>query len=118
MKPISCRCHRFPPQIIRHAIGLYCRFTRSFRDVEDVPAERGLDVSCETVRRWVLKFGHGHAPRRRRFRPNDRWRLDEMFVTIRGKQIYLWRAVDAEGEVLDFLIRSKRNQAAALHNVT
>ena len=79
-------------------------------------AERGLDVSYETVRRWVLKFGHSYARRLRRFRPrpDDRWHLDEMFVTIRGRQLYLWRAVDAEGEVLDFLIQSKRNKAAAL----
>ena len=116
MKPISYRCHRFPPQIIQHAIWLYCRFTLSFRDVEDLLAERGLDVSYETVRRWVLKFGHSYARRLRRFRPrpDDRWHLDEMFVTIRGRQMYLWRAVDAEGEVLDFLIQSKRNKAAAL----
>ncbi len=79
-------------------------------------AERGLDVSYETVRRWVLKFGHSYARRLRRFRPSpdDRWHLDEIFVTIRGRRMVLWRAVDAEGEVLDFLIQSKRNKAAAL----
>ena len=68
MKPISYRCHRFPPQIIQHAIWLYCRFTLSYRDVEDLLAERGLDVSYETVRRWVLKFGHSYARRLRHFR--------------------------------------------------
>ena len=68
MKQISYRCHQFPPQIIQHAIWLYCRFTLSFRDVEDLLAERGLDVSYETVRRWVLKFGHRYARRLRRFR--------------------------------------------------
>ena len=116
MKPVSYRCHRFPPQIIQHAIWLYCRFALSFRDVEDLLAERGLDVSYETVRRWVLKFGHSYARRLRRFRlrPDDRWHLDEVFVTIRGRQMYLWRAVDAEGEVLDCLVQSKRNKAAAL----
>ena len=116
MKQISYRCHRFPPQIIQHAIWLYCRFTLSFRDVEDMLAERVLDVSYETVRRWVLKFGHSYARRLRRFRPrpDDRWHLDEMFVTIRGRRMYFWRAVDAEGEVLDFVIQSKRNKAAAL----
>jgi len=116
MAPISYRCHRFPPQIIQHAIWLYCRFTLSFRDVEDLLAERGLDVSYETVRRWVLKFGHSYARRLRRFRPrpDDCWHLDEMFVTIRGRQMYLWRAVNAEGEVLDCLVQSKRNKAAAL----
>ena len=116
MKPISYRCHRFPPQITQHAIGPYCRFTPGFRDVGDLLAGRGLDVSYETVRRWVLKFGHSYAQRLRRFRPrpDDRWHLDEMFVTIRGRGMYLWRAVAAEGEVLDFLIQSKRNKAAAL----
>ena len=116
MEQISYRCHRFPPQIIQHAIWLYCRFTLSFRDVGDLLAERGLDVSYETVRRWVLKFRHSYARRLRRLRPgpDDRWHLDEIFVAIRGRQMYLWRAVDAEGEVLDFLIQSKRNKAAAL----
>ena len=61
MKPISYRCHRFAPQVTQHAIGLYGRFTLSFRDVEDLLAERGLDISHETVRRWVLKFGHSYA---------------------------------------------------------
>ena len=116
MKQICYRCHRFPPQIIQHAIWLYCRFTLSFRDVEDLLAERGLEVSYETVRRWVLKFGHSYAKRLRRFRPrpDDRWHLDEMFVKISGRQVYLWRAVDAEGEVLDCLAQSKRNKTAAL----
>ena len=96
--------------------GFYCRFTLSFRDVGDLLAGRGLGVSYETVRRWVLKFGHRCLRRLRRFRPgvDDRWHLDEMFVKIRGKQMYLRRAVDAEGEVPDFLIQSKRNKAAAL----
>ena len=79
-------------------------------------AERGIEVSNETIRRWVLKFGRLYAQRLRRSRPkpDDRWHLDEMFVTIRGKRMYLWRAVDSEGEVLDFCIQSKRNKAAAL----
>lgn len=79
-------------------------------------AERGLDISYETVRRWVVKFGRCYARGLRRFRPkpDDRWHLDEMFVTIRGRRMYLWRAVDAEGEVLDFLMQSRRNKAAAL----
>ena len=94
MQPISYRCHRFPPAIIQHAVWLYCRFTLSFRDVEDLLAERGLDVSYETVRRCVLKFGPTYARKTRRFRPgpDDRWHLEESFVTIRGRQMYLWRA--------------------------
>ena len=110
------RRHRFPPVIIQHAVWLYCRFTLSYRDVEDLLAERGLDISYETVRRWVLKFGRAYARRiqRRRPRPTERWHLDEMVVVIRGRQFYLWRAVDSEGEVLDFLVQSRRNARAAI----
>jgi transposase-like protein len=116
MQQLSYRRHRFPPLIIQHAVWLYLRFTLSYRDVEELLAERGIDVSNETIRRWVLKFGRLYAQRLRRSRPkpDDRWHLDEMFVTIRGKRMYLWRAVDSEVEVLDFLIQSKRNKAAAL----
>ncbi|MHA1564221.1 MAG: IS6 family transposase [Alphaproteobacteria bacterium] len=116
MQQLSYRRYRFPPLIIQHAVWLYLRFTLSYRDVEELLAERGIDVSNETIRRWVLKFGRLYAQRLRRSRPkpDDRWHLDEMFVTIRGKRMYLWRAVDSEGEVLDFLIQSKRNKAAAL----
>ena len=86
MCKISYRRHRFPPVIIQHAVWLYCRFTLSYRDVEDLLAERGLDISYETVRRWVLKFGRAYARRiqRRRPRPTERWHLDEMVVVIRG----------------------------------
>ena len=99
----SYRRHRFPPPVIQHAIWLYLRFTLSYRDVEELLAERDLEVSYETVRRWVLKFGPGFARRLRRCRPrpSDRWHLDEMVVRIAGKRMYLWRAVDHEGEVLD-----------------
>ncbi len=116
MEQISYRCHRLPAEIIEHAVGPYCRFSLSFRDVEELLAGRGLDISYETVRRWVLKFGRKYAHQLRPFRPRpgDRWHLDEMFVTIRGKRMYLWRAADAEGEVRDFLIQSKRTKAAAL----
>jgi hypothetical protein len=100
---ISFARHQFPPAIIQHAVWLYVRFTLSYRDVEDLLAERGLDVSYETVRRWVLKFGPLFARelRRRRPRPTSTWHLDEMAVMIAGTQFWLWRAVDDEGEVLD-----------------
>jgi putative transposase len=116
MKPISYRCHRFSPDIIRHAVWLYARFTLSYRDVEDLLAERGLDISYETVRRWFLKFGAPIAQNLRRMRPtpSDFWHLDEMVLVIRGQRHWLWRAVDNEGEVLDFLVQSKRNAKAAL----
>jgi hypothetical protein len=92
------------------------RFTLSYRDVEDLLAERGLDVSYETVRRWVLKFGPLFARelRRRRTRPTSRWHLDEMAVTIAGRQFWVWRAVDDEGEVLDLLVQRRRDKAAAV----
>ena len=113
---ISFARHHFPPAIIRHAVWLYVRFTLSYRDVEDLLAERGLDVSYETVRRWVLKFGLLFARdlRRRRPRPTSQWHLDEMAVTIAGRQFWLWRAVDDEGEVLDLLVQRRRDKAAAV----
>src|ERR1700747_549020 len=116
MVEISYSCHRFPPVFIQHAVWLYLRFTLSYRDVEDLLAERGLDISYETVRSWVLKFGPVIARRlqRRRPRPSDRWHLDEMVVRIAGKRMYLWRAVDHEGEVLDMLVQSRRDSRAAL----
>src|SRR5215207_535115 len=77
MQPISYDRHRFPPEVIRHAIWLYVRFTLSYRDVEELLAERGFDVSHETVRRWVLKFGPAFARNLRRLRPRpaDTWHL-------------------------------------------
>ena len=116
MTTISFARHQFPPAIIRHAVWLYARFTLSYRDVEELLAERGLEVSYETVRRWVLKFGPLFARelRRRRSRPTSQWHLDEMAVMISGKQFWLWRAVDSEGEVLDLLVQRRRNKAAAI----
>src|SRR5258705_8569918 len=116
MDQLSYRRHRFPPPIIQHAIWLYLRFTLSYRDVEELLAERGLEVSYETVRRWVLKFGPGFARRLRRSRPrpSDQWHLDEMVVRIAGKRMYLWRAVDHEGEVIDMLVQRRRDKRAAL----
>ena len=115
MATISYARHRFPAVVIQHAVWLYFRFTMSYRDVEDLLAERGLDVSYETVRRWVLKFGPLFARelRRRRQRPTSQWHLDEMAVVIGGKPFWLWRAVDSEGEVLDLLVQRRRNKAAA-----
>src|SRR6202051_4880782 len=116
MDQLSYRRHRFPPAVIQHAIWLYLRFTLSYRDVAELLAERGLEVSYETVRRWVLKFGPGIARKLRRCRPrlSDRWHLDEMVVRIAGKRMYLWRAVDHEGEVLDMLVQRRRDKRAAV----
>jgi putative transposase len=114
MMELSYRRDRFPPVVIQHAVWVYLRFTLSYRDVEDLLAERGLDISYETVRSWVLKFGPAIARllRGRRLRPSDRWHLDEMVVRIAGKRMYLWRAVDHEGEVLDMLVQSRRDTRA------
>ncbi len=116
MQKISYARYRFPPEIIQHAVWLYFRFPLSYRDVEDLLAERTIDVSYETVRRWALKFGQAYARklRKTRGRADGRWHLDEVFVSINGKRTYLWRAVDCEGEVLDVLVQSRRNKKAAL----
>ena len=116
MPPISYARHRFPPAIIQHAAWLYLRFILRSRDVADLLAERGLEVSYETVWRWVLKFGPAIARRLRQQRPkpSPRWHLDEMAVRIGGEQLYLPRAVDDEGEVLDVLVQRRRDKAAAM----
>jgi putative transposase len=116
MKKIDYDGYRFPPVIIQQAVWLYFRFTLSFRDVEDLLAERGITVSYETVRRWVNHFGPMIAAdlRKRRPKPYTTWHLDEVYLKISGRMVYLWRAVDAEGEVLDLLVQSKRNKHAAL----
>jgi len=116
MRPISFKRHRFPPDVIRYAVWLYFRFTLSVRDVEELLAQRGIEVSREAVRCWVIKFGPLIAAnlRRRRLPPTGRCHLDEMVVKISGKRMYLWRAVDDEGEVLDVLVQKRRNKVAAL----
>ena len=116
MNTLSYSSYRFPPEIIQRAIWLYLRFTLSLRDVEDLLAERGITVSYETVRRWVNHFGPRIAAdlRKRRSRPHKTWHLDEVYINIDGRMVYLWRAVDAEGEVLDVLIQAKRDKRAAL----
>ena len=116
MSSSSYRRHRFPAAVIQQAFWLYFRFPLSLRDVEDMLSQRGIDVSYETVRRWSFKFGLAYARKLRRSHPraDTRWHLDEVFVSINGKNVYLWRAVDCEGEVLDVLVQSRRNKRAAL----
>src|SRR5829696_3940443 len=115
MLPLSYSGYRFPPDIVQRAVWMYLRFTLSFRDVEELLAERGIVVTYESIRRWVLAFGPVIARRlrARRPKPHSRWHLDEMFVRVGGQQMYLWRAVDAEGEVLDVLVQAKRDTKAA-----
>lgn len=107
--------HRFPPDVISHAVWLYHRFCLSFRDVEDLLAERGIIVSYESIRRWCLKFGprYRQALKRREGRLGDEWYADEVFVTINGQLHYLWRAVDQDGQVLDILLQRRRDGRAA-----
>jgi putative transposase len=107
--------HRFPVEIISHAVWLYFRFCLSFRDVEELLFERGVVVTYEAIRKWCRKFGQRYANqlRRRRPRPGDKWHLDEVFLTIKGKRHYLWRAVDPEGSVLDILVQRRRDKKAA-----
>ena len=107
--------HRFPAEIISHCVWLYFRFCLSYRDVEELMAVRGVTLTYETVREWCGKFGQMFANdlRRRRPRPGDKWHLDEIRLRIKGQIQYLWRAVDQEGMVLDILVQSRRNKAAA-----
>jgi len=106
---------RFPPEIISHAVWLSFRFSLSFRDVEELLAQRGIIVTYETVRQWCFKFGQTYANelRRRRHGTGDKWHLDEVFLTIHGERHYLWRAVDQDGNLLDILVQSRRNKKAA-----
>ena len=116
MKSISFKRHRFPSAVILQAVRWYFRFTLSIRDVEELMAERGIEVSREAIRCWVIKFGPLIAANLRRGRPSPtgRWHLDEAVCRIGGRRMYLWRAVDDEGEVLDVLVQKRRNKHAAL----
>ena len=107
--------YRFPPEIISHAVWLYHRFCLSFRDAEDLLAQRGITVTYETIRQWCQTFGLDYARRLRRGRGRmgDTWYLDELFVTIQGQRQYLWRAVDEDGDVIDILVQSRRSRGAA-----
>jgi len=113
--PASYPRHRFPAEIISHAVWLYHVFSLSLRDVELILAERGVLVTHESIRLWGLKFGAEFTGRlqRRRPRPGDTWHLDEVFIRTRGVQHYLWRAVDQHGVVLDILVQERRNGTAA-----
>ena len=108
------RGYRFPSEIIAQAVWLYHRFKLSFRDVEDLLAERGVTVSYETIRQWCRTFGPQYARRiKRRLGPRgDRWFLDEVVVSIRGKRRYLWRAVDQDGDLIDILVQNRFHRIA------
>ncbi|OCJ02319.1 transposase [Rhizobium sp. AC27/96] len=115
--PTRHKRHRFPAEIIAHAVWLYYRFPLSLRDVEDLLAEGGINVSFQTVSEWAAKFGLKFADqlrRRSRGHFSDKWHRDERVVTIKGKKYWLWPAVDANGYVLDALLQSRKNKRAAL----
>ena len=112
---VSYKNHRFPPQVIAHAVWLYFRFPLSPRLVEEMLLERGIVVSYETIRRWGRKFGAAYAKQLRRKKPSrkDIWHLDEVVISIGGRKYWLWRAVDQDGYVLDEIVQSRRDTKAA-----
>jgi putative transposase len=111
----SYQRHRFPSEIISHAVWLYHRFCLSFREVEELLAERGIIVTYETVRQWCQKFGpaYAHKLKKRQGRLGDTWHIDQVFVTIQGERQYLWRAIDQDGDTIDILLQRRRNKKAA-----
>ncbi len=115
-KKPSYQRHRFPSEIISHTVWLYHRFCLSFREVEELLAERGITVTYETVRQWCRKFGpaYGRKLKKRQGRLGDTCHIDEVFVTIHGERHYLWRAVDQDGDTIDILVQRRRNTQAAV----
>ena len=107
--------HRFPSDVISYAVWLYYKFNLSHRDIEDLLAERGISVSYETIRLWCIKFGSNYAIRlkRKHWGYGNTFFIDEVFIKIDGKQYYLWRAIDQEGEVVDVFLQTRRDGAAA-----
>jgi putative transposase len=120
LPPISYKRHRFPPQIIAHAVWLYFRFPLSLRLVEEMLLERGIVVSYETIRRWAIKFGPDYARRLKRKAPSrhDIWHLDEVVISINGEKRYLWRAIDQDGYVLDEIVQARCDTKAAKRLLT
>jgi transposase-like protein len=116
MTRIYCTRRRFPPVVIQHAVWLYFRFTLSLRDVEEMLARRGINASYETIRYWTVKFGPKIAAnlRRRKLPPSPRWHLDEIVSKIAGARVWIWRAVDDEGEVMDMIEQKRRDADAAI----
>lgn len=116
MKPISIKRHGFPADVIRHAVWLYFRFSLRFRDVKELLAAQGTDVIYEMICCWTIKFGPAIAERLKRYRPtpSPRGHPDGMVSSIGGRWMYLWRAADDEGDVLDQVVQRRRDTEAAL----
>jgi putative transposase len=110
------RRHRFPIEVVEQCVWLYYRFAVSYRNIEEMMAKRGIQVSYETVREWCHKFGPVYAVelRKKRGRIGTKWHLDEVFIKMNGVQHYLWRAVDQNGAVIDILVQPRRDRWAAL----
>jgi len=115
IQTLSYQRHRFPSEIISHAVWLSHRFCLSFREVEELLAKRGITVTYETVRQWCRKFGPAYARKlkKRQGRLGETWHIDEVFVTIHGEHHYLWSAVDQDGDVIDILVQRRREQGVA-----
>lgn len=114
-KKSSYHGYRYPAEIISHSVWLYHRFCLSLRDVEDLLAERRIEVSYESIRHWCAQFGpeYAHKLKKRRGSLGDTWYLDEVFTKIHGEHVYLWRAVDQDGDTIDLLVQKRRNKQAA-----
>ncbi len=114
-KTPSYHRHRFPSEIISHAVWLYHRFCLSFREIEELLAKRGITVTYETIRQWCQKFGPAYARtlKKRQGRLGDTWHIDEVFVPMQGQRHYLYRAVDQDGHVIDILLQRRRSQRDA-----
>ena len=117
MKKNPFKYFKTSPEIIRLAVMYYIRYQLSYRDVEDILFERGIDISHETIRYWVERFGRMFAReiriKRKTKKSNHRWHIDEVFVKINGELFYMWRAVDHEGEVLDVYVSDKKDAVTA-----
>lgn len=117
---VSYKRHRFPGELIAHAVWLYFRFPLSFRLIEEMLLERGIVVSYETIRRWSVKFevAFARSLRRKAASVGDIWHLDEVRIVIGGRPHWLWRAVDQDGYILDEILQTRRNTKAARRLLT
>jgi putative transposase len=115
-EPLTFKRHRYPADVIRYAVNLYARHGFSLKEVEEQMRERGVEVSSEAIRGWTIKFGEdiGRLAHSRSFQPQAQWRFDEMVCTVAGRRSYLWRAVGADGEVLDLVLQNRRDAWSAL----